>query len=181
MQQYKNSLWEEFRESVLDSDNYKCVTCGRGASEVILQVHHKRYIHGRKPWEYETKECITLCKGCHAREHGIIQPKVGWEYIGDEDLEDLIGKCENCGSNIRYVFYVYHKDWGTIGVGTNCCDMLTDSVIASNQIESSKRYEGRKKRFIDSKRWKFLNGIYKIKHGNFNRSEELRVGKECKD
>ena len=73
MQQYKNSLWEEFRESVLDSDNYKCVTCGRGASEVILQVHHKRYIHGRKPWVYEPNLCITLCKGCHARAHGIIQ------------------------------------------------------------------------------------------------------------
>ncbi|SBW05306.1 conserved hypothetical protein [uncultured Dysgonomonas sp.] len=164
---YKNSLWFEFRESVIELDGYKCSVCGRGRDEVILQVHHLKYIAGRKPWEYATHQCKTLCKSCHASEHGIIMPKFGWEYIGDEDLGDLIGTCDNCGSSLRYLFYIFHENWGTVGVGTHCCDILTDSNIASNLIESQKRYDERKKRFLISKRWKETDHILKIKQGVF--------------
>lgn len=55
-----------------------------------------------------------------------------------------------------------------IGVGTHCCDILTDSNIASNLVESQKRYDGRKKRFLKSKRWKDVDGVLKIKQGIFN-------------
>lgn len=165
---YRNSLWIDFRESVIELDGNKCSVCGRSRGEVILQVHHLKYVAGRKPWEYATHECRTLCKSCHASEHGIIMPKFGWEYIGDEDLGDLIGTCDNCGSSLRYLFYIFHENWGTIGVGTHCCDTLTDSNIASNLVESQKRYDERKKRFLLSKRWKETDGILKIKQGNFN-------------
>lgn len=165
---YKNSLWIEFRESVIELDGCKCSVCGRGRDEVVLQVHHLKYIAGRKPWEYATHECKTLCKSCHASEHGIIMPKFGWEYIGDEDLGDLIGTCDNCGSSLRYLFYIFHENWGTIGVGTHCCDILTDSKIASNLVESQKRYDDRKKRFLLSKRWREEDGILKIKQSSFN-------------
>lgn len=164
---YKSSLWIEFRESVIELDGHKCSVCGRGRDEVILQVHHLKYIAGRKPWEYATHECKTLCKSCHASEHGIIMPKFGWEYTGDEDLGDLIGTCDNCGSSLRYLFYIFHENWGTVGVGTHCCDILTDSNIASNLIESQKRYNERKKRFLISKRWKETDHILKIKQGIF--------------
>lgn len=104
--------WTEFRRSVIELDGGKCTMCGRLEDEVTLQVHHKRYITGRKPWEYGTKDCVTLCKGCHATEHGIIMPQHGWEYGGEEDLGDLSGICEKCGTSIRYVFIVYHEKWG---------------------------------------------------------------------
>jgi len=169
---YHNSLWIEFRESIIELDGHKCSVCGRGRNEVVLQVHHLKYIAGRKPWEYAADECKTLCKGCHASEHGIIMPKFGWEYIGEEDLGDLIGICDNCNSALRHLFYIFHENWGTIGVGTHCCDTLTDSKIASNLIESQKRFDERKKRFFISKRWKDEDGILKIKQGNF--SVEIR-------
>lgn len=170
MSSYKESQWKLFRQTVIELDGYKCRQCGRGQSEVVLQVHHKEYIAGLKAWEYPTADCITLCSGCHAQTHGIIQPTFGWEYIGDEDLGDLIGTCENrgCSSNIRYSFTIFHPQWGTLEVGTVCCDNLTDSEIASNLKESKLKFEGRKERFLNSKRWTTNGKNYKIKQGLFD-------------
>lgn len=165
---YRTNVWKEFRNSLIELDGDKCSVCRRSSNEVVLQVHHKKYINGLKPWEYPTKDCITLCRGCHATEHGLIQPKVGWEYQGDEDLGDLVGTCDNCGSSLRYVFYVYHENWGTMEVGTHCCDSLTDTNIASNFIESQRRYDERKERFIKSKRWKIDNNKQMIKQNSFD-------------
>lgn len=84
------------------------------------------------------------------------------------DLEDLAGECENCGNPLRYQFEIYHPKWGSMYVGTHCCDYLTDSQLASNQIESLKKYETRKKNFIKSKRWKESGGVLTIRHGVFD-------------
>jgi len=170
MSTYKQSQWKLYRQSVIELDGYKCRQCGRGQNEVILQVHHKEYKTGLKAWEYPTADCITLCRGCHAQIHGIIQPTFGWEYIGDEDLGDLIGTCENrgCGSEIRYSFTIFHPQWGTLEVGTVCCDNLTDSEIASNLKESRLKFEGRKERFLTSKRWTTDGHNHKIKQGLFD-------------
>jgi hypothetical protein len=168
MQLYKLNQWNEFREKIIELDDYKCSVCGRTQEEgEVLQVHHLKYVSGRKPWEYETSDCITLCKGCHAAEHGIVMPKYGWTYLGSEDLGDLIGTCDNCQSSLRHIFYIFHENWGTIGVGTRCCDVLTDTHIASNHMETMMRYEGRKQRFVVSKRWKEKNGTFRITQNSF--------------
>jgi len=39
----------------------------------ILQIHHKRYIEGKHPWEYENDDLITLCKACHNSGHQDIE------------------------------------------------------------------------------------------------------------
>jgi hypothetical protein len=170
MSSYKQSQWQVFRDCVIELDGYKCRQCGRGKDEVVLQVHHKEYKVGLKAWEYPTSDCITLCQGCHAQIHGIIQPSFGWQYVGDEDLGDLVGTCENrgCGADIRYSFTVYHPQWGTLEVGTVCCDNLTDSQIASNLKESKLKFESRKHRFINSKRWRFEGQLYRIEQGPFD-------------
>lgn len=168
MTQYGTNNWKEFRNSVIELDGNKCSVCGKSGKDTVLQVHHSRYISGLKPWEYATKNCVTLCRGCHALEHGLIRPKFGWEYQGDEDLGDLIGTCDNCGSSLRYVFYVFHENWGTMEVGTYCCDSLTDTKIASNLVESQRRYDDRRERFLKSKRWIQELKIHKIKQGSFD-------------
>jgi hypothetical protein len=167
MSSYKKSQWQEFRKGIIESDGHKCTECGKTALEATLQVHHKKYIEGKEPWEYAPQDCITLCKGCHASIHGKIKPKFGWEYMGDEDLGELIGECENCGNDIRYVFYVFHEKWGTIEVGTLCCDNLTDSQVASNRKETLNRYRSRKKRFLKSNRWQKVDNVLKIKQGSY--------------
>ncbi|MBK9391888.1 MAG: HNH endonuclease [Bacteroidetes bacterium] len=168
MSHYSNHQWKEFRDHIIELDGYKCAKCGRSNGEVILQVHHKTYIKGKKPWEYPLKDCMTLCKGCHATVHGIFKPQFGWEYVCDEDLEELVGTCENCGNDIRYVFTIQHEKWGTMEVGTYCCDKLTDSDVASNLMESLTSYRGRLRRFIDSSRWKLDNDTHTIRQGQFN-------------
>lgn len=167
---YSRPEWIEFRNSVIESDGFKCVNCGRSRPEAILQVHHKVYFPGKMPWEYGTQHCETLCKRCHAAEHGKVQPGVGWEYICSDDLGGLYGSCENygCGSAIRYTYLIHHKTWGYLTVGTICCDNLTATDIASNKREAETRFRQRESRFIVSNRWKVRGFEYQIRQSLFN-------------
>lgn len=146
---YADKKWAIFRERVIELDGGVCIVCGRRRPEVVLQVHHKQYISGRKPWQYDYSDCETLCRGCHAREHGEIRPDLGWEYIGEDDLGDLAGSCELCGTAIRYVHYVLHEHWEQMGVGTNCCDTLT----GTREATEARRRLGRLRRFLSSSKW----------------------------
>lgn len=155
MRGYSRQKWVEFRSEVIRLDGGTCTRCRRGEADgVVLQVHHSRYIPGHLPWEYPYELCETLCRGCHAREHGKLPPSVGWEYVGDHDLGDLDGTCELCGTSIRYVFFIQHEKWPSMEVGEICCDNLTSTTLASNHMESLRRYTERRKRFAGSKRWK---------------------------
>lgn len=167
MKGYARKHWKDFRDEVIELDGSVCSVCGRGEPDVYLQVHNKRYIPNKLPWEYAYTDCATLCKGCHAAEHGIIPPRFGWEYVGYDDLGDLIGTCELCGSSLRHQFFVFHDRWGTMKVGTYCCDSSTDTEVASNLADSKKRHEDRKRRFIQSSRWKLSGNIHKIKQKRF--------------
>lgn len=147
--------WEAFRSEVIKLDGYKCVKCGRTEAEgVTLQVHHLKYRYGVKLWEYSHDECETLCKGCHAELHGKILPKSDWQLEFDEDLEDIEGKCDLCGTSLRYVFHISHSKWPEmIKVGTHCCDNLTGTDLASVFMESKIKYDAKLNRFINSPRW----------------------------
>jgi len=155
--------WNKFRAEVIELDGGICVRCGRSPNDgVILQVHHKEYINGKLPWDYPYKLCETLCKGCHAAEHGKIPPKIGWTYLGEDDLGDLSGACEYCGTEIRYSFLICHEHWEPMEVGTVCCDNLTGTQLATNHTESMQRFERRRFRFVSSSRWKEQQGILTI-------------------
>lgn len=154
MTSYRSKNWFDFRKEIIELDGGACTVCKKTEEDgIVLQVHHKKYIQGLEAWEYPPNLCETLCKGCHAAEHGRIPPKFDWAYIGHDDLGDLDGHCEYCGTEIRYVFYIRHDSWGTMEVGTVCCDNLTATDIASNLMESDRRFKSRMVRFITSKRW----------------------------
>lgn len=62
--------WFAKREEILKRDGYRCVKCGVAESEdTVLQVHHKHYVYGRDPWEYENSSLVTLCADCHSEVH----------------------------------------------------------------------------------------------------------------
>jgi len=144
---YRNQKWQEFGETVKTRDGWKCTKCNRGREDVILQVHHIRYKPGRLPWEYISSDCITLCKGCHAREHGLIEPSTGWVLISIDDLGDLNGICERegCGKDIRYEHLTYHPNWGYKVVGSTCIDYLTeiDQSISDSMLKLYQRISNR--------------------------------------
>lgn len=53
--------WEEIREKVLIRDNYKCVVCGKPAT----QVHHIHLRSKRKDLLYEMNNLVSLCDKHH--------------------------------------------------------------------------------------------------------------------
>jgi hypothetical protein len=91
--------------------------------------------------------------GCHAREHGKIMPDSDWELSYEDDLGGLEGTCDKCGTELRYVFYIWHKLWGSLAVGTNCCDKLTGTTDASEYTNKRITTQKRCNNFVRSKKW----------------------------
>lgn len=101
MKGYTKADWHAFRADMIKLHGGRCLTCGRGEPEVVLQVHHKHYVAGRLPWQYSFDECEVLCRGCHGREHGKLRPSFGWTCQGYSDLGDLVGTCDLCGTGLE--------------------------------------------------------------------------------
>lgn len=59
----RDPRWQRKRLEVLNDCEYRCQNCG--ATDKMLQVHHKHYVYGRKPWEYDKSELTCLCDTCH--------------------------------------------------------------------------------------------------------------------
>ena len=151
--QWKNKKWVSFSNKIKKRDNYSCLECQRTSEEASLQVHHTKYIENKLAWEYDLSDCITLCKGCHAREHNIIEPNKGWTLISISDLGDVIGLCERdgCGSSIRYQHLTYHPNWGYKIVGSTCIQHLTkeDKKISKYIVDVYKKIN----KFENESKW----------------------------
>lgn len=59
--------WQKKRLEVLSAKGFACEGCRDDQN--TLHVHHKTYINGRKPWEYELENFVVLCADCHSTEH----------------------------------------------------------------------------------------------------------------
>jgi hypothetical protein len=62
----KDPRWQRKRLEVMQRDAWSCQNCGDKTTN--LQVHHRRYDRGKKPWEYGDDVLVTLCENCHVRE-----------------------------------------------------------------------------------------------------------------
>jgi len=69
MSKYSEKLrdprWQKKRLKVLERDYWTCQECGDKTT--TLHVHHRKYIKGRNPWEYDDDVLITLCETCHEK------------------------------------------------------------------------------------------------------------------
>lgn len=65
--QYKHPEWQKKRLEALEHAGFTCDRCCD--SETQLHVHHKRYMKGRKVWEYDVSELAVLCGPCHTEVH----------------------------------------------------------------------------------------------------------------
>ncbi len=66
--QLKTKEWEDYRKVVFSNKGKICEMCG---AKKKLQIHHKKYIFGRKAWEYPLSEIMVLCEDCHKKVHNI--------------------------------------------------------------------------------------------------------------
>lgn len=150
---YRLNEWFDFAQRVRARDGNKCLKCHRTPPDVVLQVHHENYVEGRPPWKYPLSDCTTLCKGCHAREHGHIEPDSGWYLLAIDDLGELSGTCEKegCGTDIRYEHLTYHPKWGYKIVGSTCIEYLTkeDIHLSSEILKNYKAIS----RFVHGSDW----------------------------
>ena len=60
-------MWQRKRLEVLERAGFRCARCGN--TERSLHAHHKIYLKGRKPWEYEDRLLECLCELCHETAH----------------------------------------------------------------------------------------------------------------
>ncbi len=94
--------WRKFRLEFIRKKGYRCEKCGKELKRG-LQVHHKIYREGLKPWEYPSRDLQCLCVDCHHSLHlrllsrGKRIPLVNGDgldlrpFIKGEDL------CRHCG------------------------------------------------------------------------------------
>lgn len=73
----KDPRWRLFRDQFVtrnlldEGDNY-CPECGEDSGiNPRWHVHHRRYIKGREPWQYDDKDLRLICEGCHERLHAL--------------------------------------------------------------------------------------------------------------
>jgi len=66
-EQYKSPEWQKKRLEALHAAEFSCQRCYDSESQ--LHVHHKRYVKGRKIWEYGVGELEVLCEMCHDYAH----------------------------------------------------------------------------------------------------------------
>lgn len=64
--QLLTSQWKNKRNRIKKRDGGRCTKCG---SKKHLEVHHIKYIWGKKAWEYADNMLTTMCKECHRKEH----------------------------------------------------------------------------------------------------------------
>jgi hypothetical protein len=59
----KHPKWQRKRLEIMQRDDFKCCLCND--EETTLNVHHKKYMNGNSPWEYDDNNFITVCEDCH--------------------------------------------------------------------------------------------------------------------
>lgn len=79
---YDQNFNREFKLSILQRDNHRCIVCGN--SEKSLNIHHVDYNKQNTCEE----NCITLCDSCHARTN-IASERYSWFVYLTELMNDL--------------------------------------------------------------------------------------------
>lgn len=93
----KDPRWQKKRLEALELAAWSCSCCKDKSS--TLHVHHRQYIKGREPWEYDNDQLEVLCESCHKQIHdgediliGVISrlPIEGMRWIDREKAAYLI-------------------------------------------------------------------------------------------
>ncbi len=85
--QYKNPLWQKKRLEAMEWAGFECQNCG--SEEKQLHVHHRRYVKGRKVWEYDNSELDVLCNECHEMLHNQ-KERLQRILFGQTDIKDVL-------------------------------------------------------------------------------------------
>jgi hypothetical protein len=73
----KDPRWQRRRLEAMEGAEFRCQLCHDDKS--TLHVHHKGYLKGRDPWEYDLEQLAVICESCHSLEHSGDDP---YTYVG---------------------------------------------------------------------------------------------------
>ena len=90
----KDPRWQKLRLKVMELAGWKCGTCGR--EDRSLNVHHRFYIKGREPWEYDLLELACLCESCHADEHHMREALAQTAFQANVTTDQMLGYVHGC-------------------------------------------------------------------------------------
>jgi hypothetical protein len=69
LKKLQDPRWQKKRLEIFARDDFECQKCGRDNQTLV--VHHRKYLSGREPWEYENNLLLTMCRECHEAEKDI--------------------------------------------------------------------------------------------------------------
>ena len=75
--------WQKKRLEIMNRDSFACCDCGD--EETTLNVHHRYYVTGRKPWRYPNWSLQTLCYPCHQNKHDNGENDSDYENLTEEE------------------------------------------------------------------------------------------------
>lgn len=119
-EKYKNPRWQKRRLEKMQEAGFMCEECGD--NESTLNVHHKYYIQGNEPWEYDDLSLVVYCESCHNSEHEskkdfefmLIKLKKYFNFCELSQIFDgLIGEFENFDTEDHII---PHRDFIIKGV-----------------------------------------------------------------
>lgn len=132
----KDPRWQKVRLEKLQEAEWMCQRCMD--KETMLSVHHKRYVKGRKPWEYKPYELVVLCQPCHEEEHS-----------AKDMRSELMARLHVDGPASTTDFFAFAA--GYIEVQTN--DELISELV--DEFEAESPYQTISGRFAGTLLWRF--------------------------
>jgi hypothetical protein len=104
----KDKEWEDYPGVDLFGDGrfYKGQKPDILGVPLIVQIHHKYYIKGKLPWEYDVAAMVCVCRDCHVKVH--LEEDI--LIYSDETLTmykkvDTCLICEGTGYRPEYDYY----------------------------------------------------------------------------
>lgn len=87
----RDPRWQQKRLRIMERDNWACRECGEKTA--TLNVHHRVYVYGQDPWDYEDSLLVTLCEDCHETQEAVNRPLADlfhamWpSFYGSEEVD----------------------------------------------------------------------------------------------
>jgi len=104
-------------------------------------------------------------------------PHKGWTWQNVEDLDEMMGRCDMCNRQIRYVHYITHDDVDEVmGVGCVCATHLTEDYVNPERREVSLRSRTIKLQTLMSKEWTVSPKGYTLKTRGYRCTVFQRTG-----
>jgi 5-methylcytosine-specific restriction endonuclease McrA len=109
--------------TIFESKNYPELLNYKGKNQT-LHVHHKKYIKGKMPWEYEDSDLISLCNLCHSNLHSTQTIPIYNNQGQRIDNAEICNKCNGSGYLEQYHYFQGGVCFKCFGEGVDLIPLL---------------------------------------------------------